>query len=65
MTDHIPGEVVFTLTSTDGRQVMSRQVQGVSNGQILTFDARNLPSGMYILQMESTKQKGTAKVMIR
>jgi hypothetical protein len=56
---------VFSLTSTDGRKVISRQVQGVSNGQILTFDARNLPAGMYILQMESTQKKGMAKVMIR
>lgn len=65
MTDDIQGDIVFSLTSTDGRKVISRQVQGVSNGQILTFDARNLPSGMYILQMESTQKKGTAKVMIR
>ncbi|MEZ4964349.1 MAG: M36 family metallopeptidase [Saprospiraceae bacterium] len=59
------GDVRVQLVGADGRTALSRVLNGVSAGQILTLDVQQVPAGIYVLQVESAAGNGVKKVVIR
>lgn len=59
------GDVRASLVSVDGRMVITRNVNGLANGQILTLDVQNVPAGVYLARLESAAGVGVRKVVVQ
>jgi len=61
----LEGQVLTTLVAADGRVVMSRTMQGLGLGQVLTLNVQQVPAGMYTVRMQSAAGNSVQKVVIR
>jgi uncharacterized repeat protein (TIGR01451 family) len=61
----LTGAVRASLMSADGRTVLTREVNGLANGQILTLDVQNVPAGVYLARLESAAGVGVRKVVVQ
>ncbi len=61
----LEGQVVASLLSVDGRVVLSRTLQGIAFGQVVTLDVQNVPAGMYTVRLQSGTGNSVQKVVIR
>ena len=61
----LAGPVRVELIGTDGRVVLSRQMNGVAEGQVLTLDVQQVPAGIYVVRLESAAGSSVRKVVIR
>lgn len=61
----IDGDLRAALFSADGRMVLQRSLQGLAEGQVLSFDVQALPAGLYLLRLDSGAGSSVAKVIIR
>ena len=61
----VEGTVRVQLVGADGRTVLSRQVNGMGSGQILTLDVQQVPAGVYVIRLESAAGNSVKKVVIR
>jgi len=61
----IEGQVQLSIISPDGRVVMQKSMKGLTPGQVTTFDVQNLPSGLYMVQLESAAYRSNSKVIIK
>ena len=61
----VEGPVRVQLVGADGRTVLSRQMNGWVNGQILSLDVQGVPAGVYAVRLESAAGNSVKKVVIR
>jgi extracellular elastinolytic metalloproteinase len=61
----LEGHVLATLLAADGRTVMSRTIQGLGLGQILTLNVQQVPPGVYTVRLQSSAGNSVQKVVIR
>ncbi len=61
----LTGQVRIELVSADGRTVLSRQMDGLSEGQIVALDVQQIPAGIYMVRLESAAGSSVKKVVIR
>lgn len=61
----LDGLVQVQLVGTDGRVVLNRQFDNISEGQILTLDVQQVPAGVYFLRLENAAGNNAKKVVIR
>lgn len=61
----LEGPVVLSLLSADGRNVLSRSLQGIAEGQVLPLNVQHLPAGVYTLRLQSGAGSSVQKVVIR
>ena len=61
----LSGDVRASLVSVDGRLALTRTLNGLAAGQILTLDVQNVPAGVYLVRLESAAGVGVKKVVIR
>ena len=61
----LEGHVLATLLAADGRTVMSRTIQGLGLGQILTLNVQQAPPGVYTVRLQSSAGNSVQKVVIR
>ncbi|MCA0237162.1 MAG: M36 family metallopeptidase [Bacteroidetes bacterium] len=61
----LSGDVRATLVAADGRVVLTRSVNGLSEGQLLTLDVQQVPAGVYMVRLENAAGVGARKVVIR
>ncbi len=59
----INGSVLVNLLSADGRLISQKRIEGVHAGQVTPLDVRPLPSGVYILRIESSIGTSSIKVI--
>ncbi|MCB0533439.1 MAG: M36 family metallopeptidase [Lewinellaceae bacterium] len=59
------GQVQIRLISADGRTVLQQQANNVLAGQMMPINVKNLPSGMYVVQVESSLGNSVIKVVKR
>lgn len=57
--------VQLQLIGTDGRTVLSKTLDGIAEGQIVTLDVLQVPAGVYMVRMESAAGSSVKKVVIR
>ena len=60
-----PGPVQVLLFSADGRLVSQQNTENIQAGQMFTLDVQQLPAGMYVLRVESSKGSSVTKVTKR
>jgi uncharacterized repeat protein (TIGR01451 family) len=61
----LDGRVLLTLVSADGRTVLSRNFQGMAQGQMLSLNVQDVPDGVYTLRLQSGAGTSVEKVVIR
>ena len=61
----LSGAVRASLISADGRLLLQRSVNGLASAQVLTLDVQEIPSGVYLVRLESGAGVGVQKVVIR
>ena len=61
----LSGQVLVTLMAADGRMVMSRNLSGYAQGQVLTLNVQNLPAGVYSVRIQNAAGSSVQKVVIR
>jgi uncharacterized repeat protein (TIGR01451 family) len=61
----LSGLVRIQLVGTDGRTVLSRNLDGIAEGQIVTLDVQQIPVGVYAVRLESAAGSSVKKVVIR
>lgn len=61
----IDGPAEISLLGADGRLAQQRRYEGLSAGQAILFDVRQLPAGLYVLRVESAGRSAVAKVVLR
>ncbi|MDX1912195.1 MAG: M36 family metallopeptidase [Saprospiraceae bacterium] len=61
----LQGQVMTTLVAADGRTVLSRTLQGISQGQVVALDVQNVPAGVYTVRLQSNAGNSVQKVVIR
>ncbi len=61
----LQGQVAVSLLSADGRMVMTRSLQGLGLGQVITLNVQNLPAGVYSVRLQSDAGNSVQKVVIR
>lgn len=59
------GQVTASVIAADGRTVLTRNVQGLGQGQILSLDVQSLPAGVYTVRLQSGAGQSAQKVVIR
>lgn len=57
------GPVLVNILSADGRQIAQTRLEGVHAGQVTPLDVRHLPTGVYVLRVESTAGASSVKVV--
>ncbi len=65
MPQGIEGQVQMSMLSPDGRVVIQKSINGLTPGQVVTFDVQQLPVGMYMIQLESAQYRSNSKVIIK
>lgn len=61
----LAGPVQIQLTGADGRVVLSKSLEGIAEGQIVTLDVLQVPAGVYMVRLESAAGSSAKKVVIR
>jgi hypothetical protein len=61
----LQGQVNASLIAADGRTVLSRNLQGIGLGQVVSLDVQNVPAGVYTLRLQSNAGNSVQKVVIR
>jgi uncharacterized repeat protein (TIGR01451 family) len=61
----LSSEVRVQLIGADGRKVLSSNMNGLSEGQIVTLDVQQIPAGVYMVRLESAAGSSVKKVVIR
>ena len=59
------GLVQVQLIGTDGREVLSKTLDGIAESQIVTLDVMQVPAGVYMLRMDNAAGSSVKKVVIR
>ncbi|MCE7926757.1 MAG: DUF11 domain-containing protein [Haliscomenobacteraceae bacterium CHB4] len=59
------GPVQIQLVGADGRIVLSRNFDGIANGQTVALDVQQVPAGVYMVRMENAAGSSVKKVVIR
>ena len=61
----LDGPVQVSLLSTDGRLALRRQLNGFAAGQVLTLEVQQVPTGLYLVRVDSAAGSSVTKVVIR
>lgn len=61
----LDSQVLASLIAADGRTVLSRTVQGIGLGQVLTLNVQSVPAGVYTVRLQSGAGNSVEKVVIR
>ncbi|MCC7246621.1 MAG: M36 family metallopeptidase [Saprospiraceae bacterium] len=65
LSQSVNGPVRAVLYSTDGRLAAERSSNGLTTGNVITLNVANLPSGVYMLRLESEKGSAVSRVVVK
>ncbi|KAF0198906.1 MAG: hypothetical protein FD166_897 [Bacteroidetes bacterium] len=63
--DNIKGNIKLTITDVTGRVIYSEEYSDVRQGQVKTVDSSDLNEGLYLLNVISSGNRITKKILVR